>query len=199
MQERTLRAWELPKWVAAQARELGLEPGPGAAAALIAQVGERQQRLLRELEKLALELGAGARLDADTVDELAARSSERRVWALADALVTRDAPVALRAYGALTAQGERLESLLYHLAKRMREALGAAERLEAGEAPAQVKRSLRMPAKAADQLINDVRGTDLDALRQAIEALADLELETRRAHEDYKPTAAVRTILRIAA
>jgi DNA polymerase III subunit delta len=197
--ERTLKAWELPKWVAARARELELELDPGAAGALIAQVGERQQRLLRELEKLRLELGAGARLDADAVDALAAPSAERRAWTLADALVARDAAAALRTYEALTAQGERIESLVYHLTRRVREALGVAERLEAGESPAQVKRSLRMPGKAADQLIADVRGSELDALRQAIEALADLELETRRSRDDEKPTLAVRTILRIAA
>ena len=34
--------------------DLGLEPDRGAAKALVARVGERQQRLLRELEKLAL-------------------------------------------------------------------------------------------------------------------------------------------------
>ena len=48
-----VKPWELPKWVTARARELGLELGPDAARALVAHVGERQQRLLRELEKLA--------------------------------------------------------------------------------------------------------------------------------------------------
>ncbi|HWF51608.1 MAG TPA: hypothetical protein VG294_13300, partial [Solirubrobacteraceae bacterium] len=47
-QESTVKPWELPKWVAARARELGLEFEGGAARALVAQVGERQQRLLRE-------------------------------------------------------------------------------------------------------------------------------------------------------
>src|SRR5207245_451381 len=90
-----------------------------------------------DLEPLAHELGAGARLDAEAVEELTARSAERRAWTLADALVARDAPAALRTYEALTAQGERIESLIYHLTRRLREALGVAERLEAGEAPAQ--------------------------------------------------------------
>ena len=35
-------------------RELGLELDPDAARALVGHVGDRQQRLLRELEKLAL-------------------------------------------------------------------------------------------------------------------------------------------------
>jgi DNA polymerase-3 subunit delta len=59
-EESGVKPWELPRWVAARARELDLELDQGAPKALIAQVGERQQRLLRELEKLALEHGAGA-------------------------------------------------------------------------------------------------------------------------------------------
>ncbi len=61
--EETVKPWELPKWVIARAAELGLELEPDAARALIRHVGERQQRLLRELEKLALGLGSG-RADA---------------------------------------------------------------------------------------------------------------------------------------
>ena len=52
--ENSVKPWELPKWVLARARELGLELEPDATRALIRHVGERQQRLLRELEKLAL-------------------------------------------------------------------------------------------------------------------------------------------------
>ena len=56
--------------------------------ALVAQVGERQQRLLRELEKLALEHGAGRARSASRRSRRAApTSAERQVWALVDALV----------------------------------------------------------------------------------------------------------------
>ena len=58
VQQATVKPWELPKWVREQATRLGLALDQAAAKALVAQVGERQQRLLRELEKLALELDA---------------------------------------------------------------------------------------------------------------------------------------------
>jgi DNA polymerase-3 subunit delta len=64
--EASVKPWELPKWVIARARELGLPLEPDAARALINQVGDRQQRLLRELEKLALYVGVGADADAGT-------------------------------------------------------------------------------------------------------------------------------------
>src|SRR3954452_13461809 len=58
--ESAVKPWELARWVRERARQLGLEMEPAAAQALIAHVGERQQRLQRELETLALEVGPGA-------------------------------------------------------------------------------------------------------------------------------------------
>ena len=109
--ENGVKPWELPKWVAARARELGLELGPDAARALVANVGERQQRLLRELEKLALDLEATpARrrtVDSDLVQELTASSAERKAWTLADALLAGRPEPGVRAPLALRAEGER--------------------------------------------------------------------------------------------
>ncbi len=197
--ERTVKPWELSKWTAQRARELGLTLEAGAASALVAAVGERQQRLLRELEKLALQRGADASLSAEAVDELVAHSVQRRAWTLADALVARDGPAALRTYAALTAQGERLESLLFQMTRRVRQALDVVARLDAGEPAAQVKRGLRMPPKAAEAFIADASRSDRDVLRRALEQLADLELDARGGRALPRETAAVRTILRLAA
>jgi DNA polymerase-3 subunit delta len=197
--EQTVKPWELPKWVAARARDLGLEPDAGAAKALVQRVGERQQRLLRELEKLALSLGPGGHFAAEQLDELAASSAERKTWSLADALVARDGPAATRIYLELRAQGERLTGLLYQMARRLREAIEVADRLEAGESAAQVRRGLRMPGKAAERFVADVERTDRDALRRALEHLADLELDSRGGRAVPEDTAALRTLLRVTA
>ncbi len=133
------------------------------ARALIRHVGERQQRLLRELEKLAL--GAerrGRRSDAAEVEELTAPSAERRAWTVADALVAGDRAAAVRAYLSLREQGERLPGLLYWISQRVRQAHEVAAALDAGEAPAQIKRRLRMPSRAADRLIADARRAGAD-------------------------------------
>ena len=70
--------------------------------------GERQQRLLRELETLALEHGQGARIGVEEVEAAAAPSAERQVWGLVDALVAGDGQGATRAFLELRAQGETL-------------------------------------------------------------------------------------------
>ena len=198
--EESVKPWELPKWVIARAAELGLQLGPDAAAALVRSVGERQQRLLRELEKLATTAGPGASLDAEEIEELAASSAERRTWSLADALVAGDAQAATRIYLALRGQGERLPGLLYWMTQRLRVAHDVARAADAGQPVAEVKRGLRMPSRAADRLIADARRSGAERLRRAIEQLADLELDSRGggrggASED---TAALEAIQRIA-
>jgi DNA polymerase III subunit delta len=197
--EASVKPWELPKWVREQARRLGLELDATAAQALIAHVGDRQQRLLRELETLAIEEGQGARLDAEDIDARAADSAERKVWSLADLLVSGDGPGATRCYLELRAQGERLPGLLYWMTQRVRQAYDVVCRLDAGEAPAEIRRTLRMPGRAADRFIADARRADVASLRRAIQALADLEVSSRGGTELDEDTAALRTIEQIAA
>ncbi|MFZ0040021.1 MAG: hypothetical protein WAK93_01840 [Solirubrobacteraceae bacterium] len=199
--EDAVKPWELPKWTIAQARELGVELSPDAARALIRHVGERQQRLLRELEKLALGIDeAGAEIDALQIEELTASSAERRAWTVADALVAGDQAAALGAYLELREQGERLPGLLYWISQRVRVAHDVASALDAGEAPAQIKRRLRMPSRAADRLIADARAAGPERLRRATCEIADLELASRGGADGGagEDTAAVLTIGRIA-
>ena len=200
-QEATVRARDLPRWLVARAGELGVELEQSAARALIAHVGDRQQRLLRELEKLALEHGAGARLGVDEVAQSSASSAERKTWTLADALVAGDERTAVRALLELRQQGERLPGLLYGMVRRLRDALAIAEALAAGRPAAQVKKSLRMPSFAADRLIADVATRDVDAFRRALELMADLELESRGGGGGVlsEDTAAVRAVVGAAA
>jgi DNA polymerase-3 subunit delta len=200
--EESVKPWELPKWVIARAAELGVTVEPDAARALIQSVGERQQRLLRELEKLQLSVGAGGRVDADTVEQLAAPSAERRAWSLADALVAGDGSAATRTYLTLRSQGERVPGLLYWMSQRVRAAHDIARAVDAGEPPAQIKRRLRMPSRAADRLIADARRSGVERLRRAIEEIADLELASRggggRAGGASEDTVTLRAIQRIA-
>ena len=177
--ETVLKPRDLPRWLVRQASDLQLELDTQAAKALIAQVGDRQQRLLRELEKLALEHGPGAHIGVEEVHDCCASSAERRAWTLADALVAGDERTATRALLELRQQGERLPSLLYQMVRRVRDALAIAEALAAGRPAAQVRKTLRMPSFAADRLIADVSKRDPEAYRRALEVLADLEVESR--------------------
>jgi DNA polymerase-3 subunit delta len=176
----TVKPWELPRWVIARAAELGVELAPDGARALVAHVGERQQRLLRELEKLALGGdGQSTVLDAEQVTRLTASSAQRRAWTVADALVAGDGQAAVRAFLELRQQGERVPGLIYWISQRVRQAHEVAAALDAGEAPAQIRRRLRMPSRAADRLIDDAGRAGVERLRRATCEIADLELASR--------------------
>ncbi|MEA2219666.1 MAG: polymerase subunit delta [Solirubrobacteraceae bacterium] len=197
--ERVLKAKELPRWLQGEADRLGVALERDGAQALVALVGERQQRLLRELEKLALELGPGARIGREAVEDAAAHSSERPVWGLVDALVAGDEAAATRAFLTLSAQGESVGRLVGLLARRVRDVLTIAQRLEAGEAPPQIKQSLKMSPWAADRRIAEARRSDTDRLSRALETLADLELASHGDSELSDRTEAICAIARIAA
>jgi len=204
VEQALVKPWELTRWVREQGARLGLSLDAAAAKALVAQVGERQQRLLRELEKLALgadlvegggdptERPGGAAADAggsagaaatvitaEQIEAAAAHSVQSRAYSLADALLAADPREAALCYVRLREQGERLPGLLYLMSQRLREALSVSLRLAAGESAAEVKRGLRMPARAAERFVAHVARTDPERLRRALGVLADLELDSR--------------------
>jgi DNA polymerase-3 subunit delta len=183
--EAQIKPWELAGWVREQAKRMGVSLDAFAAKTLVAQVGERQQRLLRELEKLVLAAdeppseGQPLKLSAEEIERHAAHSTAWRAFSFADALVGADASEATRAYVRLREQGERISGLVYLMAQRLRDAEGVAVRLQAGESPAQIKRTLRMPPRAAERFIADVERSEPERLRAALCRIADLELDTR--------------------
>lgn len=197
--ERMMKAKELPKWLQGEASKLAITLDRPAAQALVAHVGERQQRLLRELEKLALEYGEGARIGAEEVEQAASHSAEHQVWGLVDTLVAGDGAAATRAYLELAAQGESVTRLVGLLARRVREVLAIAQRLEAGENPQQIKAGMRGSPWALDRRIAEARRSDADRLSRALEALCDLELATHGASELSDPTEMISAIAKIAA
>jgi DNA polymerase III subunit delta len=197
--ERTMKARELPRWLQAEAAKLGVTLERDAAQALVAHVGDRQQRLLRELEKLALELGEGTRIGAEEVQQAASHSAEHQVWGLVDTLVAGDAAAATRAYLELAAQGESVTRLVGLLARRVRDVLAIAQRLEAGESAQQIKASMKGSPWALDRRIAEARRSDADRLSRALETLSDLELATHGASELSDPTEMIRAIAKIAA
>lgn len=195
--ELNVKPWELPNWLIQQAAALDLSLDKEGAKALVAQVGDRQQRLLRELEKLALEYGQNAQIGAEEVHEACATSAERKVWTLADALVAGDRRTSVELLIELRQQGERVTGLIYNMVRRLRDAVAVAEQLEAGQSPAQVKKTLRMPPRAADKFLKDVAARDVVSLRRALAALADLEVESRGGAGGVlsEDTAALRAVL----
>ena len=177
--EAAVKPWKLAEWVRDQAAQLELKIDPEGSKLLVSIVGDRQQRLLRELEKISLSVAPGTLVDAEMVIDLASGSAERKIWGFADAIVAGQGRRSTRVWLELDDQGERAGALIGIGARRLRDATDAADRLDAGEPPASVRSSLRMPPKAADAFIRDVQKTGPMELRSALCSLADLEVATR--------------------
>jgi DNA polymerase-3 subunit delta len=192
------KAREMPRVLVADAQQLGFRLEPAAARLLVERMGAGPVRLRHELQRLALWAGEGGEVGVADLEAMIADTSEAAVWSLSDALLERDPAAALRIAERLVEQGENVTGLVYGLASRLRSACAAAAQLEEGVPPKQVESSLKMHPYAAKLLVGRVRGTDLETLRMATEALAELELWCRGG-ADYGDELALTLALRRAA
>ncbi len=172
-------AAQLPGHLAEGARTRGFELSPDAARLLISHLGDSLSRLGNELDRLALWAGPGGRVDAEDVDEMVADSSQTKDFALADAVVGGDRAVSFRIAERKIAEGESAGSTVYKAASGLRRAHRALALLDAGVPPNQVERQLGLPPFLARPLMESVRGTSLEAVREATIAMSDLEVWTR--------------------
>jgi DNA polymerase-3 subunit delta len=173
------KPWELPKWTIERGRELGLEVDGEAAKQLVALVGAGQQRISRELEKLALAVHPRTQVSSADVDALAARDASPQVYDLADALVAGDLRMTFVLAEQLEAHGERPGRLIFPLVRRLREVHRAAALLDSGMPDAKVGEALRAPPWLAKKTVARAKRADRAALERAICVFADLEVDLR--------------------
>jgi DNA polymerase-3 subunit delta len=192
------KPWEMPKWVVEQAQEQGIQLDRDAARALVAAVGARQQRLVRELEKLALAAHPSDRLSEEDIERLASADTAPQVYDLADALVGADLSAALALAEELRDRDERPGRLVYPIVRRLREVHRAAELLEAGVPEQEAAGALGMPPWVAKRTVASARAADRPALERALCLFAELELELRGGGELDDDTAFSLTLARAA-
>jgi DNA polymerase III subunit delta len=177
------KPWELPGWVVERAREEGLQLDPETAKALIAAVGTGQQRLLREIEKLAISAHPSGELSIDDVERLAAGDAAPEVYALADAIAAGDATKAVRLAEALRDRDDRPSRLLFTIVRRLREVHEAVELLDAGVPDQTIAAELKLPPWLAKRIVAQAKKADRDTLERALCVFADLEIDLRGADE----------------
>ena len=172
-------ARQLGRWTIERAAEQNLKMDAEGARTLVQIVGPRQQRLAREVERLALLAYPDGRLSAEQIGELAAGETTLQAYELADAIVAGDARGALAIAERLTAQGEAPGRLLYSVVRRLREVHRAAELLDAGARESDAAGKLGMPPWLAKRIISAAKKTGRQALEDAICAFAQLEIDLR--------------------
>ena len=173
------KPWELPRWVGARAAEAGLRLDAEAARMLVALAGPGQQRLAREVEKLAIAVHPKTSAGAEEVELHAAGDGSAKVYDLADAVASGELEVALSLQEELAGRDERGGRLVYPVANRLREVHRVVELLDSGVAEKDLGKEMKVPPWRAKKAVAIARKADRETLRKAIVRFADLELELR--------------------
>lgn len=173
------KPWEMHKWVITRAKDEGLTLDSEAAKLLVSAVGGGQQRLAREVEKLALAAHPAATLSAEEVEELVPGESTRSGYDVADALVAGDGRAALAISERLLEHDEHGSKLMYSITRRLRDVHRATSLLEHGVPEQKVAAALGGPPWAAKKVIARAKGADRQALERAICTFAELEIDLR--------------------
>jgi DNA polymerase III subunit delta len=160
-------------WVGRLARDRGRTIAPAAIEALVERVGVDLARLDDEVEKLALQVGAGQAIEPRHVHELVAATRTQAIAELADRLAQRDAAGAVRALRGLLAAGEPALRIVAFLAANLRQALHVTELRAAGLRDEEVAARLGMSPWLVGRRTG--RGSPAD-LARALAALAELDL-----------------------
>jgi DNA polymerase III delta subunit len=179
----------LAAWIETRAREREIKLASGAARELATRVGgfvregdvERQHQgriAVMELEKLALRHADEAPITSDDVREMVSEAVPGSVWAFVDAVGTRQRARALELLERLI-EDKPAPVLLAVLHRRIRELLEVQDRLERGESPGSLVRSMRLQPFRAETLARQAKGwtgPDLDA---ALEGLVELDAQVK--------------------
>lgn len=192
------KPWELPKWATGRARELGLRLDGEAAKTLVAIAGPGQQRLSREIEKIAIAVHPEPVATVEDVERLAAGEATPKVYDLADAVVGGNVESAIALAEDLSESGERPSRFVYPIVGRLREVHRAVELLEGGMTEKELAGALKMPPWRAKKVVALARRADRETLERALCRFADLEVDLRGGGSLDEATAVTLTLARAA-
>jgi DNA polymerase III delta subunit len=190
-----VRRFEAPRegglaaWIEARARERKITLAPGAPRELATRVGgfvregdvERQQQgrlAVMELEKLALLRIDGAPVTVDDVRALVPEAIPGTKWGFVDAVAMRQRARSLELMERLLEVTPE-PVLLAVLHRRLRELIEVLDRLERGETPGSLVRSMKLAPFRAETLARQARGWTADALDKALEGLLELDAQVK--------------------
>ena len=168
------KPWQMPEWAHDQARRMGVHLELAEARLLVQRVGDGQQVLLREIEKLGTYRGR-ARVTAEDVLLLSPRSLEASIFDLVDAVSTRQGAKAFTAIEELYAAGERPAGLHIRLLRHFQQLTRVVALRDEGWAGAQIQQELKVKPYAAKKLLQQSQRYSVETVTQALAVLADTD------------------------
>jgi len=188
-QFRALREGALAGWIEERARERQIRLAGGVALELATRVGgfvregdvERQQQgriAVMELEKLALRHVDDEPVTVEDVQALVPEAVPGSIWAFVDAVAMRQRVRALELLERLI-EDKPAPVLLAVLHRRIRELIEVQDRLERGESPGSLVRSMRLVPFRAETLARQARAWTGPELDEALNGLVELDAQVK--------------------
>ncbi len=172
---------EIHDWLDAEAKRQGKRLSAEARLVLIARAGTNLADLEAELTKLVLFVHPAEEITADDVRSASAERKGYDNFALGEAVGRRDGLQALAILDRLMqtlgeAGGPLLVGLMAH---KLRTLIQARELLDKGLPPAQAARSLRLPARAARDTVEQAGSFTPARLAEALLELSETDLKIK--------------------
>jgi len=177
-----VKAWELPQFVAAEARRIGAGVDPGAAQALVDAVGHDLRSLAAAVSQLVAD-GEGGPIEEVQVRRYFGGRSEVTSFAVADAALAGRTGVAMEQLRWALATGVAPVLVTSALASGLR---GLGKLVTAGSAlhEADLAREVGVPPWKLRTMRSQARGWDQGGLAAALQAVAVADGEVKGAAED---------------
>ncbi len=196
-----LRDWQLPDWLAAEARRRRLRLDPEAARALAEATGPDLGRLSLCLEQAALHAGAEAPVTTADVEAVVPESRARGVFELTKAIGAGQPRRALELLGNMLRNREPPLRIQFMLLRQLRQ-IWRAKELEAAGAPrSELASRVGLSPHFLDDVLVPARRMSEAALVRSFELLyqADRNLKSSRADPDVQVARLVRALAELAA
>jgi DNA polymerase III subunit delta len=177
-----VKAWELPQFVSAEAKQLGTSIEPGAAQVLVDAVGNDLRALATAVRQLAAD-SEGGPLTADQVRRYFAGRSEVTSFAVADATLAGRTGLAMEQLRWALATGVAPVLVTSALAAGVR-GLGKLVTAGGGLREADLAREVGVPPWKLKTMRAQARGWDAAGLAHALKAVAAADADIKGAADD---------------
>ena len=177
---------DLPGWVNAHAKKIGLKIDAPAVRLLAGLIGPDTWVLASELDKLC-SFANGETVREYDVRELVSRANDQKGYFLSDAVVDGHGAKAARLLQELIDDGEPVQRLLATVAGRYRRIAVAKEMMERGAPGGEIARRVGVkPNFALDRLLEQASRNSWPTIRWAYGRIIQSELDVKRGLMDIR-------------
>lgn len=170
---------ELPAWVAARAKRMGLKLDAPAAKLLAELIGPEPYTLASELDKLLAYSGGGVVREKD-VRELVTRAREHKGWDLTDAILDGKGAQAARVLSEMLEDGTHPQAIIGMIAQRYRRAAIVREMLDRRESGSAISEEIGVKVGfGLDRAIEQAQRLPWTAIQAAYARLIEADLDVK--------------------